>query len=1004
MQRSASASPGMAGLAASEDEEVKDTTRIKLAYDAKGRRMVNQYIRLREIGRGTHGRVWLCEEIDPDTGANLGLCAMKEVYREEPQRNLKKAQTARHGTPKPLFVSPFQAAADADSNPVTPTALASPLPWHVQEEYLSPTSQQEINPLEDVAAYNRKRASSSLTPSIRQYDGSDLSSLAGSAAALDETPSTQQEKLGPVAGLYMSKQRARRSPLQMDEKVRQEIAIMKRCHHKHVVKLKEVINDPQSKKIFLVLEYMAGGQIVWQQTEGLPEPAMTIDQARQTFRDVLLGLEYLHYQGIIHRDIKPANLLWLDDTRKCVKISDFGVSHLSETLARSVEGNSATSLTDRALRKTAGSPAFFAPELCYSSEYSPLATPLSVAFAGAALIERDTFAQSFQSSSSRPSTRDRPLSARTITTISRPLLSPPVTAYEKRRESLPPIGKAIDVWALGVTLYCLLFGTTPFRAETEYMLYNIIPREEAPIPEWAGADHLSTESDHGKEIVDLLGRLLEKDPLQRITLAEVKAHPWVMRNLNSPDTWLDRTNPANAAKLTITTEDLQQATADRFVSATRSGLRNSLKKAVARFGNAIASRSNRRQSVSSTSAISSLADTWSEGSGSQPPTRKTSSIMARKASPPLVTNPEIGRKWSIRSRFGGNTPSASSKVSTPLTNEHDTPFLSRSMSGSSIATSASAADPQRGRLLKLPSEPTATSMRRPISAAEFSTDPSFADDFGGFGRKSFSSAGAERERHSLHSSDAEHKLSIRYVWDKLRAGSQSGSRTPNSSPRPRRQQRADVSCTEEDTDADSVAPQSPGMVSIPDLSMAVESERTDFDQFGRKKMRPAEEDDFEEDDGFGDDSRQLDEDDFDDEESLSELDEGGDFRGSQSLAWNEGKGWRYHDEDRTGSGVHTPDTEQAPLSAEQLITPKPKLQRIDISPEPPNSPVSSHRHEESAIYSGDDADAEHDDDEEEEDAIHLDFRSKRRRGTHELLTSPVDLHSPTASHPSPTSS
>lgn len=54
------------------------------------------------------------------------------------------------------------------------------------------------------------------------------------------------------------------------------------------------------------------------------------------------------------------------------------------------------------------------------------------------------------------------------------------------------------------------------------MLYNVIPREEAPIPEWIGADHLSAESEEGREIVDLLSRLLEKDPLKRISLAEVK--------------------------------------------------------------------------------------------------------------------------------------------------------------------------------------------------------------------------------------------------------------------------------------------------------------------------------------------------------------------------------------------------------------------------------------------------------------------------------------------------
>lgn len=55
-------------------------------------------------------------------------------------------------------------------------------------------------------------------------------------------------------------------------------------------------------------------------------PCFTINLARSAFRDTVLGLEYLHYEGIIHRDIKPANLLWTKDY--CVKIADFGVSYL----------------------------------------------------------------------------------------------------------------------------------------------------------------------------------------------------------------------------------------------------------------------------------------------------------------------------------------------------------------------------------------------------------------------------------------------------------------------------------------------------------------------------------------------------------------------------------------------------------------------------------------------------------------------------------------------------
>ena len=35
---------------------------------------------------------------------------------------------------------------------------------------------------------------------------------------------------------------------------------------------------------------MAGGQVVWQDDN--KQPTMTVDEARRTFRDVVLGLEY----------------------------------------------------------------------------------------------------------------------------------------------------------------------------------------------------------------------------------------------------------------------------------------------------------------------------------------------------------------------------------------------------------------------------------------------------------------------------------------------------------------------------------------------------------------------------------------------------------------------------------------------------------------------------------------------------------------------------------------
>lgn len=71
------------------------------------------------------------------------------------------------------------------------------------------------------------------------------------------------------------------------------------------------------------------------------------EKAWKYFRDVMLGIEYLHYQKIIHRDIKPSNLLVSDDDH--IKIADFGVC------------NEFNGKDDALLTSTSGTPAFIPP-------------------------------------------------------------------------------------------------------------------------------------------------------------------------------------------------------------------------------------------------------------------------------------------------------------------------------------------------------------------------------------------------------------------------------------------------------------------------------------------------------------------------------------------------------------------------------------------------------------------------------------------------------------------
>uniref|UniRef100_A0A7E4W847 calcium/calmodulin-dependent protein kinase n=2 Tax=Panagrellus redivivus TaxID=6233 RepID=A0A7E4W847_PANRE len=131
-----------------------------------------------------------------------------------------------------------------------------------------------------------------------------------------------------------------KNPLQL---VQREIAILKKLAHPNVVKLVEVLDDPEDNYLYMVFEYVERRSLLELPTDN----PLDEDTAWKYFRDTLKGLEYLHYQKIVHRDIKPSNLL-LSDTGQ-VKIADFGVSCEFEGI-------------DAFLTGTAGTPAFMAPE------------------------------------------------------------------------------------------------------------------------------------------------------------------------------------------------------------------------------------------------------------------------------------------------------------------------------------------------------------------------------------------------------------------------------------------------------------------------------------------------------------------------------------------------------------------------------------------------------------------------------------------------------------------
>lgn len=72
-------------------------------------------------------------------------------------------------------------------------------------------------------------------------------------------------------------------------------------------------------------------------------------------------------------------------------------------------------------------------------------------------------------------------------------------------------GKAADIWSMGCTLYCLVFGRIPFEKHGMIELYEAI-RE----------DDLEFDGPCDDALKDLLRKLLEKDPTKRITMDQLR--------------------------------------------------------------------------------------------------------------------------------------------------------------------------------------------------------------------------------------------------------------------------------------------------------------------------------------------------------------------------------------------------------------------------------------------------------------------------------------------------
>ena len=136
---------------------------------------------------------------------------------------------------------------------------------------------------------------------------------------------------------------------------RREARAAARLQHPNVVQVFDSGQDPESRRHYIVMEYVDGPSCADLLRE---HKLLGIDETVAIIRDACHGLDYAHRAGVVHRDVKPGNLLIAEEVHT-TKIADFGIAKAAE-LTRITQVGSVL-----------GTAAYLSPEQAHGEEAGP---------------------------------------------------------------------------------------------------------------------------------------------------------------------------------------------------------------------------------------------------------------------------------------------------------------------------------------------------------------------------------------------------------------------------------------------------------------------------------------------------------------------------------------------------------------------------------------------------------------------------------------------------------
>lgn len=184
--------------------------------------------------------------------------------------------------------------------------------------------------------------------------------------------------------------------------------------------------------LYLCMEYCSGGEF-FRALQTRPGKCIPEDEARFYAAEVTAALEYLHLMGFIYRDLKPENILLHQSGH--IMLSDFDLSK------QSGPGGKPTMIMGKNGASTSSLPTI--------DTKSCIADFRTNSFVG-----------------------------------TEEYIAPEVIKGSGHTS-------AVDWWTLGILIYEMLYGTTPFKGKNRNATFANILREEIPFPEHSGAPQIS---------------------------------------------------------------------------------------------------------------------------------------------------------------------------------------------------------------------------------------------------------------------------------------------------------------------------------------------------------------------------------------------------------------------------------------------------------------------------------------------------------------------------------